>query len=64
VMNKADLLTGEQLDEKAWRLGLKDPVAISAKTGAGFERLMGAIEERLGASRQVSAPDGRVNVPT
>jgi GTP-binding protein HflX len=63
VMNKADLLTGEQLGEKAWRLGLKDPVAISAKTGAGFGRLMGAIEERLGASRQVPAPDGRVNAP-
>jgi len=66
VMNKADLLTGEKLGEKAWRLGLKDPVAISAKTGAGFGRLTGAIEERLGASRQVATttPDGGVNAPT
>ena len=66
VMNKADLLTGEQLGEKAWRLGLKDPVAVSAKTGEGFGRLMGAIEERLARSRQVAAataPDGRVNAP-
>ena len=67
VMNKADLLTGEQLGEKAWRLGLKEYVGVSAKTGAGFERLMGAIEERLGASGQVAtttAPDGGVNAPT
>ncbi len=64
VMNKADLLTEEQLGEKAWMLGLKDPVAISAKTGAGFGRLMEAVGERLaGASRQVATtPDGKVNV--
>ncbi len=66
VMNKADLLTEEELAEKVKRLGLKDPVAISAKTAAGFPRLIEAVEERLAASRRVAVttPDGRVNAPT
>jgi len=47
AMNKVDLLSQEQIIEKTWRLGLKAPVAISAKTGEGFDDLMRAIVERL-----------------
>ncbi len=63
VMNKIDLLTHEQLVEKASRLGLNDPVAISAKKGEGLERLMGEVAQRLGTgvSQQIEVPDGRVD---
>ena len=59
VMNKIDLLPRELLAEKATKLGLNDPVAVSAKTGEGFEKLMWEIALRLGVSQQLEAQDGR-----
>jgi GTP-binding protein HflX len=50
VMNKTDLVSAEELGEKTWRLGIKDAVCVSAKTGAGLALLLQAISSRLQAS--------------
>ena len=47
VVNKVDLLGAEELGERIWRLGIKDAVCVSAKTGAGLPELLQQISERL-----------------
>ncbi len=47
VMNKIDLVSQEELGEKAWGLNLKDFVGISSKTGSGLDLLLKTVEERL-----------------
>ena len=59
AMNKVDLLSKEQLAEKTWKLGLKASVAISAKTGEGFEDLMRMIAERLTPSNPPATTGGK-----
>jgi len=49
AMNKSDLVTDEELKEKSKSIGVEDPVAVSAKTGAGLEGLKYAIGTRLSA---------------
>jgi len=63
VLNKMDLLSPEQLGEKVWKLGLKNPIAISAKSGEGVDSLMEEIAGRLGETHQiVTAGDKEPNV--
>jgi GTP-binding protein HflX len=50
VMNKTDLVGAEELGEKMERLGIKDAISVSAKTGAGLALLLQAISSRLQAS--------------
>ena len=52
VMNKVDLVGGEDLEEKVRSLGVKDTAAVSAKTGAGLGELFRMISERLGQGRE------------
>ena len=51
VVNKVDLLGGEQLGEKLWLSEVEEGVEISAKTGEGLEGLAAAVAERLGLAR-------------
>jgi GTPase len=52
VMNKVDLVGGEELGEKMWRLGLKDAVEVSALTGKGVPALLDEIDSRLNPRRE------------
>ena len=54
VMNKSDLVGAEELGEKMWRLGVRDAVCISAKTGAGIPDLLAAVESRLESSERAA----------
>ncbi len=47
VMNKVDLVGGEELGEKIWRLGVRETVGVSAKTGKGLADLTRLIRERV-----------------
>lgn len=47
VMNKVDRIGEEEFEEKLRKLGLKDAVAISAKTGRGLNELLQAISDRI-----------------
>jgi GTP-binding protein HflX len=57
VMNKLDLVGEEEFEEKIRKLGLKDTVAISAKTGKGLDRLFESISERI-----AQGPEGGTGV--
>jgi GTPase len=47
VMNKVDLVGEESLGEKLRKLGVRDAVAVSAKTGSGVDQLFQAISDRM-----------------
>lgn len=47
VMNKVDLIGGEEFGEKIWGLGIKEIVAASAKTGKGLGDLIRLVRERV-----------------
>ncbi len=52
VMNKVDLLSSEELGEKMWRLGVKEAVCLSAKTGSGVPGLLNELSRRLASPLQ------------
>jgi GTP-binding protein HflX len=47
VVNKSDLVGAEELMEKMSRLGIRDAVRVSAKTGAGIPALLNELSKRL-----------------
>ncbi len=50
VVNKVDLLAPEELEDKMQRLGIKDAVSVSARTGAGVPELLQRVSARLEGS--------------
>jgi GTP-binding protein HflX len=52
VMNKADLVTQEDLGDKMWMLGVKEASFVSAKTGSGIPELLQNIGRRLEGSKK------------
>lgn len=58
VMNKVDLVTSEELGEKAWALRLRNYAGVSAKTGAGLDQLLEAVEKRLGGDARADVEHG------
>ena len=55
VMNKVDLVGGEELDAKARELGAKEVLGISARTGAGIPDLLELIRGRIAPSQEGGA---------
>ncbi len=55
VVNKTDAVTAEELEEVLRRLGLRDAVCISARSGAGIDELLKQIGARLSTTRDGAA---------
>ncbi len=56
VANKCEARAGEAEAQAAWRLGLGEPIPISAEHGQGLEALAEALRPRL-VARRPEAPD-------
>jgi GTPase len=56
VANKCEARSGEAEAQAAWRLGLGEPISISAEHGQGLEALAEALRPHL-AARSPEAPD-------
>lgn len=57
VANKAEGRAAEAFAAEAWRLGLGEPIALSARTGEGLRDLADLIRERLRLPDEDSADD-------
>jgi GTP-binding protein HflX len=52
VINKSDLVTHEELEEKMQLMGIADAASVSATTGQGIDRLLHEVSLRLGGPRR------------